>query len=154
MISTKTQEFQIASAGRRFSARIIDVVFVSIAYSYIPKNETIRLGATRIIFPENFFALYVLSLFIFCILNIPFILHGQTIGKKLLKIKVVTRENKVPSIWKIIFIRELFFYSGIAIFLFILNYALDGIFEFMELASFLPDIPDKIANTHVVLAEN
>jgi len=129
---------------RRILARLIDVAFVSVIYyalAMVSKSEAIEFTPVSVILPQNFICMYVTSLLIFFLSNIILIvIKGQTIGKKLVKIKVVTQnENEVVSMWKFIFIRELSFYSGITLFVF---FALS--FEGA------PIIPDKIAGTHVI----
>ena len=136
-----TQELQTAPDRKRIAARVIDIVIVLIILVCLCRNETIMLALTQIGFSQKFFAAYVLSLIAFFMLNIVFIFsNGRTIGKKLLKIKVVTCENKVPPVW-LIFIREMFFYT-IVIAMFLLYFVPE-----------FSDILDKMTNTRVVPAE-
>ena len=133
-------------------ARLIDAVLVMMIYyvlARITKDETITLvpASTTVPFAltKDILVLYVSSLLIFWFCNIVLIIkNGQTIGKKLTRIKVVNKENAISL--KIVFLREMFFYCGITPFVVFAGFT-------FGIETPLINIIDLITWSHVVLDE-
>ena len=154
-------EKYVPHANRRILARVIDVILIFMVYCVLanvtkyeiitatPIYETTPVTPIPTFLTHNFLKLYVSSLLIFWLCNIVLIIkNGQTIGKKLTGIKVVAKENAIPAIPIVaaIFIRELFFYSGITQFI-IMGFMIIGPVETSV------NIVDLISCSHVILDE-
>lgn len=83
--------------------------------------------------------------------------HGQTIGKKVLGIRMITSDGDIPSVWRVIFIRWLPFVVAAAVLDYV--FKLRGIGNVVHLADalliFQPNrrcFHDLLADTHVIKA--
>ena len=109
-------EAVLATRWKRLTAAIIDVIasipiiLLIFKFVYIPTSHRgISLEWCAV-------TMAVKTIFFAC--NYKLLLKGQTIGKSLMKIRIVTLRNEVPSLFKIVVIRDLIFLT----FLYIIGY--------------------------------
>ena len=139
-----TRKNEVTHANKRILARLIDVTFVFVIYyalAKITQYKTVSLTPVPRILTQNFLIMYVSSLLTFWLCNLVLIIrNGQTFGKRFTKLKIVTKGNEIS--YAVIFIRELFFYSGITPFITITG------------TQTTVNIIDMITSSHVVAEKN
>jgi uncharacterized RDD family membrane protein YckC len=99
-----------ASRIKRLLARLIDETMLLPIYAVITYVAGMFLDSEYIsrpfIYGDIFFTL---SRMIFFLLNYKFLVaDGQTVGKKLLSIQIITMDDKIPSLWKSFIARDFF----------------------------------------------
>lgn len=102
-------EFELAGPWQRIAARIIDTLVFAICF--VPmgigvamsenKSDTAAIGVIAL----SFLALLVLGIYQMVIMS----KHGHSIGKKAMKIKVVTEDGDNPGFWRYVGMREFLF---------------------------------------------
>lgn len=100
----------LAARTKRLVARIIDVimlVFVFIVGYYFSNITGLNNVSNDGLFSYKMFRYCLVMQAIYFIINYKFLLNGQTIGKKIMRIRVVTLSNTIPSISSIYLVRYL-----------------------------------------------
>ncbi len=142
-----TQILHLASRGSRFGAWLLDVFSVSIlaiaAAIFMPLFS--RGNASEM--PQGFVAMMVLGGLGLLVLNVV-LLHknGQTIGKRLVGIKVIQIDGSRCELWRFFFLRVLPT-SLINMIFSVIGLILDSVFIFGQDQRCLHDL---IANTIVI----
>lgn len=131
-------DLKYASRWNRFLARLIDAVLIGLIGYAINYTMLVYGGDYRALIA--YLLIFLLNLAYFVILQAY--LGGQTFGKKLMKIRIVTWEGKKPTLGRM-FIRDLFgsaacyFTYGIGYLMILWDRKRQG-------------LHDKIADTYVV----
>ncbi|MCC8058609.1 MAG: RDD family protein [Cloacibacillus sp.] len=98
---------KLASRSRRFIAASIDILIYVVIF----------LTLNKVLFGNNLVSAYSLerlylaisAFFIYFLCNYKFLIKGQTIGEKILRIRIVTTQNKIPSLFNVFIIRHILF---------------------------------------------
>ena len=111
MNQTTQHDAELATRMQRFWAAMIDGLLYGVPSMFItnqlglwtwPKTRGEQLPLSAIL------AITVFSFALFLLINFkPLKEHGQTVGKRLLKIKIVDKNNQTPDIKRVILLRYL-----------------------------------------------
>jgi len=143
----ETEELELASRGLRLGAYLLDYVITNVAI-YVPALIGAAISPPR---PDSIspvaIALMCVGWLAWIVVTIVLVArNGQTIGKKLLDIKVVRSDGSKASLGRIFWLRN--FVPGLLIITLIFP-LIDNLFIFNETKQCLHD---KIADTIVVTA--
>jgi uncharacterized RDD family membrane protein YckC len=154
------EKIHLASRMKRLGARIVDGGLRLLIYMALTTVAEIAFDkgyfSPLFVHREIFFAL---SVVIFFFINYTFLLRdGQTVGKKIFGIQIVTTHNKIPPLWKSFIIREffpdlLYYISRVITIAYFIREGLLGLYLFDTLFIFRPDqrcIHDFLAGTKVI----
>ncbi|ATZ16632.1 RDD family protein [Entomoplasma freundtii] len=102
---SQPREYELASLGRIFLARIIDLILIAIPGFAIRFLVAIK--------PDQWHLLYLnlgltISLTLLYFVILPFFQKGQTLGKLICGIRLKAKGKKQPSLWHL-FLREVYF---------------------------------------------
>lgn len=140
--------FELASRAQRFVAQLIDaVLLVTASWPFFQLFDWDVFGRSELTFIQNLL-LGAISVAVYLILN-GYLLHksGQTIGKKIIRIRVVNDDNTPASFATLVVYRYLPVQVASAIPLFRILALADSLFIFGESRRCLHD---HIAGTKVV----
>ena len=108
--SNNMDSLELASRTKRLIASIIDVIILIIIFKvgYHYSNVTgLKNIPTTNPFSFEMLRYCCIMQMIFFFINLKFLFHGQTIGKKIMHIRVVTMSNDTPSITRLFVVRYL-----------------------------------------------
>jgi uncharacterized RDD family membrane protein YckC len=106
----QSTEVQLADRGQRLGAYLIDgliqlplaipLIFLTGASDYLSQRQPV---------PTSIKAIIISCAFVLFVLIHGYFLnkYGQTIGKRLLRIRITDEKNNVPKLWKLIILRHL-----------------------------------------------
>ena len=156
--SQNTYEVEAASRLSRLGAVLVDglVGFAPVgAILLMLPMLMLRGGTSALLMLLGIAALTALAVLITQIVLVA--RHGQTIGKKVLGIRMITSDGDIPSIWRVFFLRWLPFVVVAGVLDYVLK--LRGVGNIVHLVDalliFQPNrrcLHDLLADTHVIQA--
>ena len=97
----------LASPKNRLFAVLIDLL-LSISVTLLILKLLDNTKTIYEIIIEQKRCIYIINIFVFCLFNAKFLFYGQTVGKRIMKIQVRTKDGKVASFTRFFAIRILF----------------------------------------------